>query len=231
MADDKLATVRKLLAQAEGTKYEHEAAAFIAKAQAMMTQYGIDEAIARVAHTEPEPDEIEREIVDIPGRTTLIKAKRGLLVAVAENNSCMVLIHTLAGKKSESITGYRNDRERVKILFSSLLLQMERAMRQDPGFRNDITYRNNFAWGYVARISQRLAQARVEAHQLRGGGAELALRDTMTAVTAHVGKVRKAPAGKRRVYDPNARAAGDAAGNRAVLEDRLEGGTPRRSLD
>lgn len=217
---DKLDIVRKLLAQAEGTSNEAEAATYLAKAQSMMTEYSIDEALLR-AQPVIADREIAREMIDIPGRTQLIKAKRGLLQAVAQNNNCMVLIHTTAGKKSESITGYGADRERVKLLFSSLLIQMERAMRQDAGFRNDITYRNNFAWGYVVRINARLEQARSEAWQLRGGGAELALRDTMDEVKAKVGKVRKAPAGKRRAYDADARAAGDAAGNRAVLDNRL----------
>lgn len=228
---DKLDQVRKLLAMAEGTKNEHEAAAFLAKAQGLMTEYGIDEAMARRVAPENADKTIEREMVDIPGRTQLIKAKRGLLAVVAENNSCIVLIHTNGSVKSESITGYRGDRERVKLLFSSLLLQMERAMRQDPGFHNDITYRNNFAWGYVSRIQQRLAQARTEAHKLRGGGAELALRDTMTDVQQAVGKVKKASQGKRRKFDPDARSAGDAAGNRAVLDDRLAAARARAELD
>lgn len=227
---DKLDQVRKLLAMAEGTKNEHEASAFLAKAQRMMTDYGIDEAMARVAGTAEATNTIEREMVDIPGRTTLIKAKRGLLSVIAEQNNCIVLIHTSAGKKTESITGYRGDRERVKLLFSSLLLQMERAMRQDPGFRNDITYRNNFAWGYVARINSRLNAARHEAWSLRGGSTELALRDTMDDVKAAVSKVKTAPRGKRRAYDAGARIAGDAAGNRAVLENRIEGSTPRGAI-
>ena len=230
MPEDKLDKVRKLLAMAERTSNEHEAASFLAKAQALMTQYGIDEAMARVSAPTVN-DVIEREMIDIPGRTTLIKAKRALLAVIAENNNCMVLIHTSGRVKTESITGYAGDRERVKILFSSLLLQMERAMRQDPGFQNSITYRNNFAWGYVSRIKVRLDQARVEAYTLRGGGAEVALRDTMSEVLRAVGKVKRAPQGKRRVYDPNARAAGDAAGNRAVLEDRLNpGATPKAAI-
>lgn len=231
MPEDKLDLVRKLLSKAEGTSNEHEAAAYLAKAQSLMTQYGIDEAMARQAGTDT-LDFIERQMVDIPGRTTLIKAKRGLLATVATHNSCMVLIHTVRpGHKTESITGYGRDRERTMLMFNSLLIQMERAMRQDAGFRNDITYRNNFAWGYVARINQRLEQARHEAANLRGVGAELALRDTRAEVDRHIGKVRKAPAGKRRAYDPHARAAGDAAGNRAVLEDRLNAGaTPKAAL-
>lgn len=42
---DKMDIVRKLLAQAEGTSNEAEAATYLAKAQTLMTQYGIDEAI------------------------------------------------------------------------------------------------------------------------------------------------------------------------------------------
>lgn len=216
----KLDLVRKLLAQAEGTSHEAEAATFLAKAQALMTQYGIDEAEARASGT-ADDDTIEREVVDIPGRTTLIKAKRSLLSVCATANNCLAMI---GGDKAKTmyIQGYGHDRERTVLLFNSLLIQMERAIREQG--RTDVTYRNNFAWAYLSRIQVRLDEARADAARLRGTGAEIALRDTMSEVEASVGKLRKAPQGKRRKYDPNARADGDAAGRRAVLENRLDAG-------
>jgi len=233
MTEDKLDKVRKLLVMAERTSNEHEAEAFLAKAQAMMTEYGIDEAIARRAQPQV-ADAIGRETITIPTRTQLIKAKRVLLSVIATHNNCIVLVHTdrIGGRtaKYETLTGYAGDRERVKLLFSSLLIQMERAMRQSPNFRNDITYRNNFAWAYAARINQRLASARQDAWTARGGAAEVALRDTMDEVKASVGKVKKAPQGKRRAYDGFARLDGDAAGNRAVLEDRLDSAPSRAQI-
>lgn len=224
---DKLDIVRKLLAQAEGTSNELEAATFLAKAQSMMTQYGIDEALARAAGTAG-VDTLERRVVDIPGRTQLIKAKRALLSVCGKYNSCVALI---LGDKNKTMVlqGYGNDHERTVLLFNSLLLQMERGIRLQG--RTDITYRNNFAWAYVQRIDQRLQQAQAEAAALRGTGSALALRDTMAEVEASLGRVKKAPQGKRRKFDAEARAHGDSHGRTAVLEDRLPAGaTPRGAL-
>lgn len=224
---DKLSIVRKLLAQAEGTSNEAEAAIFLAKAQAMMTQYGIDEAEARRSGVD-RASTIDREWVDLPGRQQLVKAKRSLLAVAAEANSCMALQHTVGREKRMSITGYSGDRERTILLFNSLLIQLERAIRAEG--KTDVVYRNNFAWGYVARIAARLQQAKAEAAALAGQTAALALRDTSAEVQASVGKVRAAPRGKARKYDPEARVAGDRAGRQAVLENRLEGSAARGAI-
>lgn len=203
--------IRKLLAQAENTTHPEEAATYLAKAQQMMTDHGIDEALARASGA-PRVDFIARESVPFDSRTQLVKAKRALLNTIALHNNCVCLMDSA---KNLHIQGYGNDRARVQMLFTSMLSQMEQAVRLQG--RTDVTYRNNFSWAFVNRVHERLAAATQASWSARGGGAELAIRDTMTEVQASVGKLRTAPRGKARQYDATARAHGTLAGDRAQL--------------
>ncbi|MDN5932522.1 MAG: DUF2786 domain-containing protein, partial [Pseudonocardia sp.] len=73
MGADKLDTIRKLLAKAEGAATPAEAEAYTEKAVQLMARHGIDEALAGAAH--PGRDEIGAVRIDMDDPYSAGKAR------------------------------------------------------------------------------------------------------------------------------------------------------------
>ena len=153
-----LTRVRALLAQAESTTYEAEAAAFTAKAQELMARHAIAAAIVWERAGRDEDPVTIRLAIDEP----YVDAKSLLLQIVAENSRCRAVWHT--DYALSSVIGFSSDVAATETLFTSLLVQSQVAMQVEaaaapPGSRvRSRGFRSSFLLAYAHRIAERLAE-------------------------------------------------------------------------
>jgi len=165
--------VGKLLAQAEGTDNEHEAAAFVERAQQLATSYAVDLELARARQRDRQrgrtTEPLEQRRADVGPRGRRGNRHRVLLyVAVARANDVVVNVST----DSSWVLGFghASDLAVVEQLWASLAVQMSAAAqrRLDAGeHRRErlaaLSWRLSFYDGYVNEVAQRLAAARARA--------------------------------------------------------------------
>ena len=164
--------VGKLLAQAEGTDNEHEAAAFIERAQQIATAYAVDLELARNRQRDTRKvggEPLEQVRLQVGTRGQRGNRHRVLLyVAVARANDVVVNVAT----DSTWVLGFghRSDLAVVEQLWASLALQMAAAAqrRLDAGEHRAVdvpglTWRLSYYDGYVQQIAERLRAARERA--------------------------------------------------------------------
>ena len=230
--------IGKLLAQAEGTDNEHEAAAFVERAQRLATEHAVDLELARARQrdraTRGSAEPLVQERVDVGARGKRGNRHRVLLYSVvARANDVMVNV----AHDSTYVLGFghRADLEVVERLWASLAVQMTAAAqrRMDAGEHRAAgvagqTWRLSFYDGWVAAVGERLQAARdraVETTEVPSGerSAALVLRDKATRVSDFYagasqarGSWRGAYTGRTQVSD-RAQAAGQADGRRADL--------------
>src|SRR5580693_4230853 len=155
MQTDLLDRVRKLLAKAEDEGCTPaEAEALTAKAADLMARYGIDRAL--LGAVRPEADRkfgFEAPWADV---------KAHLLAALATALRCQcVQTQTEEGPRLH-VFGYSSDLERAEILFTSLLVQMARALAQQvvPAYGNSAkAWRRSWMLGYCAAVVARVRAA------------------------------------------------------------------------
>jgi hypothetical protein len=163
VASDVLEKVRALLAKAESTAFEAEAAALTAKAQQLIARHSIDDALARRARSDPRDlPAIRRTAVDDP----YAAVKASLLHVVARANGVRSVWHSDLALMA--LVGFDPDLDAVDVLFTSLLVQATRAMiqgevaRQGPQ-RHLRSYRRSFLLAFSGRIRERLHEAATDA--------------------------------------------------------------------
>lgn len=155
-----LERVRRMLAQAESTPYEAEAATFTAAAQSLMTRHSLDVAMLS-ASTDRLPDEAApaRVWVERPYEQEKVR----LLQAVADANRCRTVWSVRLG--FATIVGHATDLATVETIFTSLLLQATRAMLREgsqftsAGTSRTRSFRRSFLTAYAVRIGDRLREA------------------------------------------------------------------------
>jgi hypothetical protein len=165
--------IGKLLAQAEGTDNEHEADAFVTRAQELATTYAVDlelarsrQAARRLRNTD---DAFEQRRLVIGER-----GKRGnrqlvvLYLVVAQNNDVMVNV----ANDSTFVLGfgYPADLDVVEQLWASLATQMASAAarRLRDGEHREagiaaVSWRLSFYEGWMHAVQKRLEAARARA--------------------------------------------------------------------
>jgi hypothetical protein len=170
MSDRLVDRVGKLLAQAEGTDNEHEAAAFVERAQQLATEHAVDLELARARQRDRqhrgggEPLIQERLAVGERGRRgnrhrvllyTVVAAANDVLVNVAHDSSYVLGF------------GHRSDLEVVERLWTSLAVQMAAAAqrRMDQGEHRTagvtgLSWRLSFYDGFIDAVGERLQRAR-----------------------------------------------------------------------
>ena len=163
--------VGKLLAQAEGTDNEHEAAAFVERAQQLATAHAVDLELARSrqAARRGAADPLVQERVDVGARGKRGNRHRVLLYSVvARVNDVMVNV----AHDSTYVLGFghRADLDVVERLWASLAVQMTAAAqrRLDAGEHRAAgvaaqTWRLSFYDGWVEAVGERLSAARERA--------------------------------------------------------------------
>ena len=227
--------IGKLLAQAEGTDNEHEAAAFVEKAQQLATEHAVDLELARARQRSRTrvTEALEQERVEVGPRGKRGNRHRVLLyVVIAHANDVQVDV----ASDSTWVLGFghRSDLDVVERLWSSLAVQMAVAAqrRLDAGEHRRSrlaasSWRLSFYDGYVAEVGARLQAARdrvveqaVQVPQT-GISTELVLRekgkrvqDFHRAQSQARGSWRGTATGRTAVSEA-ARSAGRADGRRA----------------
>ncbi len=151
--------VRALLAKAESTDFPAEAETYSAKAQELIARHSIEAALT--SRDQPEVLPFARRIgVDHPYESE----KATLLDAVARANHCHSVWSPELG--FSTIFGFDADIDGVELLYTSLLVQANKAMtRAEPakGKARVKAFRRSFLVAYAVRIGERMRQtARAE---------------------------------------------------------------------
>ncbi|MFJ9840621.1 DUF2786 domain-containing protein [Kitasatospora sp. NPDC101155] len=231
-----LARIRALLAKAESTEYPEEAEALTAKAQQLMAQHSIDEALLAAAGADRDAPAALRIGVDNPyeGPKTM------LLDAVAAANRCRVVWAKEYGFCT--VIGFDGDLDGVELLYTSLLVQATHALNKAGSGKDSRSkaFRQSFLVAYAARIRERLTaaterttSAAAAGRHLREDGTEEqllpderllpALAARSAQVDEEVGRLFPKLVSQRvRVSDGEGWAAGRAAADRAALHGRGE---------
>ena len=225
MDNAQLTKIEALLAKAEATQFEDEAAAFIAKAQALMVKYSIDEAMLDAARVNGRTSEPVSETITLgKPRARNLMTFAALLDGIAKPNNVRVVL--AGGPSTAHLVGFPGDIARVRMLYASLLVQMlghEAEAAKTAYYRHRTSYKASFYVGWVRRVVARIQEAAYLAkrdYASEGAGTELVLASREDRVHAKFADlfphVRSARRGGR-VSDPAASASGRAAGDRASL--------------
>lgn len=183
MQTELLDRVRKLLAKAEDDGVTpHEAEALTAKAAELMARYGIDRAL--LGALRPETDRPADRVFDLDNPWAAVKAHLLAGLASALRCQCILLSRREPGSRVH-VFGYLSDLERADILFTSLLVQMARALAAQPvptyggGAK---AWRRSWMLGYCSAVVARVraaeeaaAASAEEAPAGTGGGPSAAL--------------------------------------------------------
>jgi hypothetical protein len=232
--DDRvLRRIRGLLAKAESTEFPDEAEALTAKAQELMTRHAVDAALLDAGPSSGGAVVGNRRVhVQDP----YVRAKMQLLAAVAGANDVRLVWYQSLG--IANLVGATSDADAVELLFTSLLLQVARALAvaERPSSRGPASrsFRRSFLLGYAHRIGERLttareratAEASAEAWAAHGVDLRPVLRSRQAAVEERVAELFP------RVRASRSRASVDAGGwfaGRAAAE-RADVGKRRSSL-
>ncbi|GAB3710294.1 DUF2786 domain-containing protein [Nocardiopsis nanhaiensis] len=156
---NRLQRVRALLAKAESTEFPQEAEALTARAQEMMARHSIDLALVAADPDEPEAAAARRLPVDSP----YDEHRAVLLNEVAEANHCRAVWHRELGLST--VMGFPGDVEAVDLLYTSLLVQADAAMRVSGSARDRSgrgakkTFRSSFMSAFAVRVGERLTES------------------------------------------------------------------------
>jgi len=216
-----LERVRALLAKAESTAFPAEAEAYSAKAQELIARHSIEEALATGPAAEVVPF-ARRVGVDHPYENE----KAALLDAVARANHCQTVWSPELG--FTTVFGFDADIDSVELLYTSLLVQANRAMAQaEPaggraGKARLKAFRRSFLVAYVVRIGERLEEAAAavlaDAGDLAPGNLlpvlasrDAQVRETVRRVFPHTVRARGSRVDSREGWDSGREAADHAA--------------------
>jgi hypothetical protein len=188
-ADERLSTIRALLAKAEATDFPEEAASFRAKASELMARYAIDEALL---WSESDGARDRPEAMTLVLRRPYIPQQAVLVNEVANAFGCRSIRFVDPGATTErvEVVGFAPDLRLVDALVTSLLVQMahEMALAQPTSSRSSATasWRRSFMMGFVDSVSRRLRQDRSTVARERpvdhGGASRVGDRSPSVAV-------------------------------------------------
>lgn len=158
IADPKLLErVRGLLAKAESSEYGAEADSFTAKAQELMVRHSIDDALLSASSGPPEQPSGIRIGLDNPYEAE----KAMLLDRIATANRCKAIWSRHLG--FVTVLGYPADLRAVELLYTSLLVQVTRAVLSEgprqtaSGTSRTRSFRRSFLNAFAVRIGERLS--------------------------------------------------------------------------
>jgi hypothetical protein len=251
--DKMLERVRALLAKAESTDFPAEAEALTAKAQELMARHAIDEAM--LAQASGRSDEVAKTTLHLEGWYYM--KDWTLLTVVARANGCDAVGERSRWKKDPRtgtmraysafcsvdvhVYGTADDRAKVELLFTSLLVQAAAAAQKlpTPYDTKRQTFLNSFLDGFAVAVNGRLRKANVEAAKAAGvetdgTGQALVLVSKSEAVQRAIkedhGKTKKAAS--RGSSSAAGFFAGKAAGEKASFGTKAQsmGGGEAKAL-
>ena len=229
MQTDLLDRVRKLLAKAEdeGCTPE-EAEALTAKAADLMARYGIDRAL--LGAVRPDTDRPADRVFELDNPWAGIKAHLLAGLASALRCQCILLNRRQPGSRVH-VFGYLSDLERADILFTSLLVQMARALALEPvpvyGGRAK-AWRRSWMLGYCSAVVARVRAAEEAAVAAasssadagangHGPSAAVVLADRAVTVRRHAEQAYPRTRKTRVTYSGNGYQAGYQEGQKADI--------------
>ncbi|MCO1658798.1 DUF2786 domain-containing protein [Pseudonocardia humida] len=223
MGFDKLEVVRKLLAKAERAATPEEAASYTDKAVQLSARHGIDAALLAAADPGRDHPRAQR----IPVHDPYSAGKARLLAWTATALGCRAVLHQARGGRvgAVSVVGFAADRERVELLYTSLLLQAgaQLARQRPPAGESVAAYRRSWLHGFAVQVHRRLSEAeRGAAEAGPGPGAPtstaVALAERAARVESAFAAAFPAPEPARgRSLSGSGYGPGTAAGERADL--------------
>jgi Protein of unknown function (DUF2786) len=217
--------VRKLLAKAEAEGVTpHEAEALTAKAAELMARYGIDRAL--LAANAPDTDKPADRVIDVDNPWAQVKSH--LLTGLSAAMRCQsVLIPRRDPGSRVHVFGYTSDLERAEILYTSLLVQMTRALTAavvPAHARSPRAWRRSWLLGFTSAVVARVqaAEARAaadsEAERLDGSpSTALVLADRSVTVGLRLQQAYPRTRTTRITYSGNGYQAGYSQGQRADI--------------
>jgi hypothetical protein len=154
---------RALLAKAEETTFPDEATTYLSKAAALISKWELDEALVWADTPESERSTPITRTVEVTA--PYANRKTVLLGVVAQANGCRVIrMQTSSEGHRVAVVGFAHDIEVTELLFSSLLVQMTRAMLVDESRQRSASatasWRRSFIVAFSNRVGQRLQAAR-----------------------------------------------------------------------
>ena len=229
MQNDLLDRVRKLLAKAEDEGCTpHEAEALTAKAAELMARYGIDRAL--LGAVRPDTDRPADRVFELDNPWAGIKAHLLAGLASALRCQCILLSRREPGSRVH-VFGYLSDLERADILFTSLLVQMARALALEPvpvyGGRAK-AWRRSWMLGYCSAVVARVRAAEEAAVAAasssadagangHGPSAAVVLADRAVTVRRHAEQAYPRTRKTRVTYSGNGYQAGYQEGQKADI--------------
>lgn len=219
---DYMQVVHGLLAKAQSTTYPEEAESLLAKAQQLMADHAIDDAMLAAADGGDRAQVERRKIVcEAPYAT----AKVSLLAGIAKANHCQTIRLTKGANQTVEVFGYGVDLAHVEALYTHLSLQATRAVLAEEFTQR--RFRHAFLLAFANRVYQRLEEARQHAqatyegqHRSEGGSVGLVLADRRNEVQhAFQAEYPRTQPMRNSTSSRYGMAAGDAAGRRADLGD------------
>jgi Protein of unknown function (DUF2786) len=238
-SDDLLDRVRKLLAKAEAEGVTpHEAEALTAKAAELMARYGIDRALLGARH--PETDSPTDRVFDLDYPWASVKVHLLAGLASALRCQCILLTRREPGSRIH-VFGYQSDMERADILFTSLLVQMVRAMAAEavPAGSGAKAWHRSWMLGYASAVVARVRaaeEAAVADASDTGASAEglstaLVLADRAMTVRHQAERAYPQTRKTRVTYSGNGYQAGYREGQKADIGGaKVRPGTGRPAL-
>lgn len=159
--DAVLHRVRRMLAKAESTSFEAEAASFTAAAQRLMSRHSIDRAMLAASDPVGAGEGPTGRRIWVP--RPYVKEKVVLINVVAESNRS----RAIWSKELDMVTllGHDPDLDAVETLYTSLLVQATGAMHAEGkkvtawGSSRTRGFRQAFLAAYASRIGERLREA------------------------------------------------------------------------
>jgi hypothetical protein len=229
MPEEKLLErVRALLAKAENEGCPPaEAEALTAKAAELMAKYGIERAM--IGALRPETDKPADRVFILGNPWGDVK--RHLLAGIAVALRCQCV---QVGSKKYGIFlhvfGYESDIERTEMLWTSLQVQMQRALAQErpQSYRdaNNIrAWRRSFMLGFARAVVQRIKASEAAAAEkadersetASGPSTALVLADRSLVVKSQVAREYPNLRKTRVTYSGSGYGSGHAAGQRADI--------------
>lgn len=232
--NDLIRKVEALMRKAERTDNEAEAEAFYGKAQQLMSQHNIDEAMLRLSDTEIPAEEVIYDDMAIK-RSGFFESMLKLAVACAEANDVRCLVKTPKDWRENAgvrFVGLPSNITKAKMLYVGLLAQCLKFRRSVPDYVKDEAeyagagyiqrWRRDFSLGFAARIGSRLQEMKRETERAAAAKDDRllpVLASRKDEVDRYYSSMVGAPRRGRSRSGPmsDAFAAGSNAANRADL--------------
>jgi hypothetical protein len=184
-----------------------------------MARYGIDRALLGALH--PETDSPADRVFALANPWGDVK--RHLLAGLATALRCQCVQTRSAEGTTLRVFGYLSDLERADILFTSLLVQMARALakQQVPGYGGTArAWRRSWMLGYCTAVITRVRAAATTATGPAAGGgksAELVLADRSLVIRQQVAAAYPRLRKSRVTYSGNGYGDGYREGQHADI--------------